>query len=148
MHSTGNARSFDCCAFSQRLVMSDPSNPRRPKRNSYRPSPETLALLKSSGNFNQRTRGGGGWMIRHQPAKGARWRPSRSRADVGVREVCRGSEWPLGRKMAGITARQNSLTNRSGCAHVWHTKRRRESKMCGVLEQVSLMTQISGLPIL
>lgn len=50
MHSTGNARSFDCCAFSQRLVMSDPSNPRRPKRNSYRPRPETLALLKSSGN--------------------------------------------------------------------------------------------------
>jgi epoxyqueuosine reductase len=30
--------------------MSDPSNPRRPKRNSYRPRPETLALLKSSGN--------------------------------------------------------------------------------------------------
>src|SRR5215470_15472548 len=30
--------------------MPDPPNPRRPKRGSYRPKPETLALLKVSGN--------------------------------------------------------------------------------------------------
>jgi epoxyqueuosine reductase len=30
--------------------MPDPSNPRRPRRDSYRPKPETLALLKVSGN--------------------------------------------------------------------------------------------------
>jgi hypothetical protein len=33
-----------------RRFMPDPANPRRPKRDSYKPRPETLALLKVSGN--------------------------------------------------------------------------------------------------
>src|ERR1700749_340792 len=31
-------------------TMSNPANPRRPRRRSYTPKPETLALLKVSGN--------------------------------------------------------------------------------------------------
>ena len=37
------------------------------------------------------------------------------------------------------TARQKSLTNRSGRAHIWHTKRWRKTNLRGVLEQMPLI---------
>ena len=78
-------------------------------------------------------------------------RVSRCRASAGVQTVCRQSRGKLWRNAAGkvaarlATARQNSQTNHSGRAHISHTKRSPKANLRSVLEEMSLIEQISAI---
>jgi hypothetical protein len=65
--------------------------------------------------------------------------------------MCRESGEPLRRKATGnfavrllLLPDRIPLTNRAGQAHIWRTRRRRETTLPGVLEVLSLIDQTNG----